>query len=68
MKCLLHEDVVLYRHGKLPFLKKIFCCLHIKKCKTCAAVLEDIYKEDELIAEMQNSIRIFENLQKKCSE
>ena len=54
MECPKEEDIILYRYNRLPFWKKILYRQHIKKCKRCAAVLEDIYKEDKLIAEMQN--------------
>jgi hypothetical protein len=68
MECPKEEDIILYRYNRLPFWKKILYRQHIKKCKRCAAVLENIYKDDELIAEMQNSINVFQNLQEKSSK
>ena len=68
MECPKEEDIILYRYNRLPFRKKILYSQHIKKCKRCAAVLENIYKDDKLIAEMQNSINVFQNLQEKSSK
>ena len=56
------EELDLYRHGKMSVLGRISCSAHLKNCKECATLLQELEDDDKLIAHLRNSVQIYSDL------
>ena len=62
MKHYTKEELDLYRNGKMSVLGKISCTAHLKSCKECADLLQELEEDDKLIAHLRTSIQIYSDL------
>lgn len=62
MKHYTKEELDLYRHGKMSVLSRINCTSHLKECKECAKLFEELKEDDQLLAHLRNSVQIYKDL------
>ena len=53
------EDLELFRNGQMSVLGKIGCAAHLKCCKECAELLNELEAEDRLIHDLRKSLKIY---------
>ncbi|MBP5320019.1 MAG: zf-HC2 domain-containing protein [Kiritimatiellae bacterium] len=41
-----------YLHGDLPFLKRLACARHLKRCPRCQALLERVREDNRLLSDL----------------
>lgn len=62
MKHYTHEELELYRNGKMSVLGRIACSSHLQKCAKCSKIMEDLQEDDKLIAHLRSSIQLYRDL------
>ena len=60
MKHYTKEALELYRNREMSLLGRIQCAAHIRECSECAKRLLELEKDDSLIAELRNSLRVYQ--------
>ena len=58
------EELELYRSHEMPFISRMKCTAHLKQCVECASLLKELEAEDAFVAELRESIRLFDELSK----
>ena len=53
------EELELYRNGKMSVLGKIACSTHLKGCKECASLLDELKEDDRFVAELCSSLQAY---------
>ena len=59
MKHYTKEELDCYRHHEMSVLGRIQCTAHLKLCKECAKLLEELKRDDSFIAELQDSVKVY---------
>ena len=59
------EELDLYLHGRMSALDRICCSVHVKECRICAARVEKLRKDDQLISTLRSSVRAYRELSEK---
>ena len=56
------EKLDLYRHTQMGVLGRIRCASHLKECTECRERLAELQADDQLVAELRESVRIYKEL------
>ena len=59
------EELELYRNGKMSVLGKIACSTHLKGCKECASLLDELKEDDRFVAELCSSLQAYQAVAEK---
>ncbi len=62
------EELELYRSQEMPFFSRVKCTAHLKQCIECASLLKELEAEDAFVAELRESIRLFDELSKSSGK
>ncbi len=62
MKHYTSEKLELYRHRQMGVLGRIQCASHLKECAECRERLAELQADDQLVAELRESVRIYKEL------
>lgn len=65
MKHFTKEELELFRHNEVSFFQKILIKRHLKKCSQCTETLAQLQEEDLFIADLRDSVRLFQTLSEK---
>ncbi len=57
-----NEELELYRSHEMPFISRMKCAAHLKQCVECASLLKELEAEDAFVAELRESVRLFNEL------
>ena len=61
------EELELFRSHKMSVFGRIFCTIHLKMCTACAKLLEELKDDDELVAELRDSVKLYQFFSSKHS-
>ena len=56
------EELDSYRNARMSVLGRIGCSVHLRECKTCKALLEELEDDDKLIKDIRSSVQIYQEL------
>ena len=56
------EELELYRHKEMSVLGRVQCMAHLRECPECRALLDELENDDEIVKEMRESIKIFNEI------
>ncbi|MBE6404860.1 MAG: hypothetical protein E7040_02425 [Lentisphaerae bacterium] len=56
------EELDSYRNARMSILGRINCSVHLRECKTCQKLLEELEEDDKLIKDIRSSVDIYEAL------
>ncbi|MBR4674665.1 MAG: hypothetical protein IKP00_09385 [Victivallales bacterium] len=62
------EELELYRSKEMPFISRMKCTDHLKQCVECASLLKELETEDAFVAELRESIKLFDELSQSSGE
>ena len=65
MKHYTKEELELYRHHEMSVLRRVACSAHLKECRECAKLLQELEKDDAFVMELRDSIRMFDEAAKR---
>jgi hypothetical protein len=65
MKHYTREELELYRNGQMSVLGRITCTSHLRECTECMKLMEELKEDDKLIANLRNSVLIYQELLQK---
>ena len=68
MKHYTKEELELYRNGKMSILGRISCSSHLHECESCSKIMEDLKDDDNFVAKLRSSIRLYEELSKDANK
>lgn len=62
MKHYTQEELELYRNGQMSVLGRINCTSHLKVCKECSMLLQELLEDDRLISNLRSSVLLYQKL------
>ena len=55
-------ELELYRNHKMSILGRLTCQAHLKECPECAALLKELFEDDDFIRQLRASAQIYEDI------
>ena len=59
MKHYTKEELELYRNGKMSVIGRITCASHLRECKDCSKLWEELKEDDNLVTRLRISLQTY---------
>ena len=66
MKHYTREELELYRNGQMSVLGRIACSSHLRGCRECTKIMDELREDDKLIANLRSSVQLFQVLSEEA--